>query len=221
MVLINLISIRLAEHILEILGRASQNIRILKVLNDSRHQLDRLIDMRTAEVHIVINNGSRLMCLVEQLLYLVAQHRCNGKIRTNHDDIVSRHVGHIHIQSLTGIIFIEDIFGIIVFIQKSQRYRRFSFREYIYIRRIYSIVPHVSQNHLSYTVVSRFTDKSNILPHSSQRDHGIIHRTTRHSSFRLSVAEKNVENRFSNTDNLSHKSLLIYYLLNARERSPR
>ena len=57
---------------------------------------------------------------------------------------------------------------------------------------------------LTHTIVTRFTDKCSIHANTPQRDQTVEHRTARHSPYRLVVPENNVENRFANTNYFTH-----------------
>ena len=202
--------IRLAEHITEVFGRAAQDIGIFKVFQQRRHQLDSFVGMGAAEVYIVIDNGSPLTGQLQEAFYLIAEHRCNGKIGTYHHNVVRLYIGHLHLQTLVRIVLVEKILRIVPFVQESQRYRRFTVRKYVYTVGTYSVVPHILQNDPSYPVVPGFADKGDIYPHPSQRNHGIINGSSGYSCLWLVVPEQDVEDGFADTDYFSiHRLILI------------
>ena len=72
-----------------------------------------------------------------------------------------------NVQPLFGIVFIEDVFRVAVFVQESQGYGRFAIREHIDVIRRDMIVTHELQDDVSNMVVARFADETYIDSHAS------------------------------------------------------
>ena len=118
--------------------------------------------MSLTEIHIVVDDGTHLTGLVKQLLYFVTQLGCNGVERTEHDDVITRHFRHFHIQTKIGIILIENILRIVLLVQESQRNRRPTVRINHNIVGSHSVLLHKVKDNVSYLIPSYFTDKSHI-----------------------------------------------------------
>ena len=75
--------------------------------------------MRATEIDIIIEQRSPLARIIEKLHYLTTQYGIQSKIGTEHHHIVTVYFRKLHIQPLRRIVFIEQIFSIILLIQKS------------------------------------------------------------------------------------------------------
>ena len=64
LMLIDLVRIGHAEHIAEVFRRTTDDVGILEVFQDGRHQLDGFVGMGATEIDIIVNDGSGLTCLV-------------------------------------------------------------------------------------------------------------------------------------------------------------
>ena len=174
-VLINLVRIVYLEKILKILGRASQNIRIFKILKHSRHQFYCLRHVIATEIHVIIYNGAIVLSLIHNLFYFVTQQRRDSIIRAYHQYIILSYLRHFHVKSQFRIILVEYIFRIVPFVKESQRHRRFTVWKHIHAVCLHTVFTHIFKNNLPYPVIPSLTDESHIHTHSSERYYAIIY----------------------------------------------
>ena len=116
--------------------------------------------MGRTKIGIVVHDGFLFACLVEQLQHFLAQHRIQCVVRADDNNVVLFQFGVYDIQPLFGIIFVEDIFGIAVVIQKGKLNGRFPVRKYVDVVRGDMIVTHEPEDDIAYMVVAGFTDET-------------------------------------------------------------
>ena len=69
------------------------------------------------------------------------------------------------------------------------------------------IFTHELQNDISYPVITCFTDKTYLDPHSSEGYDAVEYRASRYGCGRLVASKDDVEDCFSDTDYFSHSDL--------------
>jgi hypothetical protein len=74
--------------------------------------------MRRAEVHVVIEYRPTLMRIFQKTVHLRTNHRIHRIERAIHHDIVRLDFRKYKIDLVVRMILIEDVFGIILFIQE-------------------------------------------------------------------------------------------------------
>ena len=120
------------------------------------------------------------------------------------------------------IIFVEQVIGILMLIQKGQRERTLPVREAVDISRGDMILFHKRLNHVPHVVIAYFADKKDLLPQTPQRDQSIEHGTSRDSRIRLVSFEYNIQNGLANAYYLSHTPIYAYsFLLCSRLFEPK
>ena len=195
---------RLVIHILKILRATFDDIGQLKVLKDISRNLHQILEMRRTIVYIVVKNGALLVCILQECQHLWTDNRVDGIERAKHHHIVRLDIGRDKLQAVVGMILIKDILGIVVLVQKRQRYGRFSLGIHTDVRGINMIILQKADDATPHTIVARFADKSRIYAATSKRYQSVEHRTARHSTNRLIVAEDDVQYSFSYSYYFSH-----------------
>ena len=197
-------------HVEEIFFRAAHDVRILQVFDDGRCQLDGLFLVGRAEVGVVVDDGPCRACPVQEFQHLIAQHRVQCVVGTQHHHVVLLYLGECHIQPLGGVILVEDIFCIAVLVQESQRYGRLAVGKDIDVVRRDMVLAHEAQNQVAHAVIARLADETYRDARAPQRHDSVEHRPSGHCGRGLLVAEDDVEDGFADTDYFSHNSDLDF-----------
>ena len=152
----------------EVLAAPPHKVGIFQVFQEIGRDTHHIILMRGTKVHVVIDNGTMTAGIVEQSHHLRPYHRIHGKERAKDNNIVLMDLG-IHIfQLVVCMILVEDVFGLIVIIEKSQRDRRLTLWEHAHIVGIHPVFPQKIDNVFSHPVVTGLADKSDIHSTASQ-----------------------------------------------------
>ena len=104
----------------EILMASAYYVCNSKVLLESVTQGLNLMCMVVAEVKVIVENGSLLLGVVQERPYLILENRIECKICSESHYVILLDERHFKVQTVVGIIFVETIVGIAIFIQKRQ-----------------------------------------------------------------------------------------------------
>ena len=105
---------------IKILTRATHDVSILEVLEIVGRDLHHIILVRVAIVDIIIDDGAMGARIVEQTYDLRADHGVYGIEGAEKHDVIGLDVGIDEVELIVRMIFIEDVFGIVVLIEESQ-----------------------------------------------------------------------------------------------------
>ena len=100
------------EH-LEVFVRTFYDIGILEIFDNGTHELDGLASMIAAEIDIVVDDGTRTACFIEQGFYLVAHLGVEGIVGAEEDDVVALYRGTLPIVATGEGFLIEGVGGIV------------------------------------------------------------------------------------------------------------
>ena len=118
MIRIHPITRLLTEQVEEILVRATHDVGILQVLQDSRHQPDRLMRMGLPEVKVIIDNSLSLMRILQELHHPWPKGGIERIIRTDDKNVICLNAWEGNLQALRWVVFVESVLGISVGIEK-------------------------------------------------------------------------------------------------------
>ena len=149
---------------------SAYEISHLQVLYQIRRNLHDFVQMRSTEVDVVIKNGAVLLRILQEAGNLRTDHRIQSEERTEEHDVARIDFRCGKLQLVVRMIFIEDVVGIVVLVEESQRERRLRFREDAHIVSIHPIISQKLNHILSYAVVARLADKRSIYARTAQRD---------------------------------------------------
>ena len=113
-------SIRRGIEILEVLKRTPHHRRHLHILDNGRENDRDIINMRCSEVNVIIDESTCLESTLKECLYKWAQHRIHSEERTEYHDITLLHLRKLILYRHIGMILIELILRIVVFIKESK-----------------------------------------------------------------------------------------------------
>ena len=77
--------------------------------------------MGGAEVHIVVEDGPVVAGILQETLHLLTNHRIDGIVGAEHHNVVRLYLRKNEVQTVVGMILIEDVLRIVLFIKKRQR----------------------------------------------------------------------------------------------------
>ena len=77
--------------------------------------------MRSTEVDIIIEDGSTLMGIVQKFLYLWTNDGVQRIIAAKKYDVVFVDFRITKVQTVVGMVFIENVFCIVLLVEESQR----------------------------------------------------------------------------------------------------
>jgi len=120
--LVDRLGIVLVEHNLEVLLAASYDVGILQILQDIGIQLHYLVLMGSAEVHVVVDDGPFLSGILKEALHLRTDHGIHGIVRAEHHDVVSLYLWEHEVQTVVGVVLIEDVLRVVILVEEGQRY---------------------------------------------------------------------------------------------------
>ena len=102
------------------------------------------------------------------------------------------------------MVFVKDVFGIVLFVQEGQRQRRLGVGIYIHTVGTATVVLQKLDDIATYPIVACLTNESILHATTSQGNQGIERRTAWYSSDGLVIAEDNVKHRLTYSYNFSH-----------------
>ena len=143
-------------------------------------------------------------CIVEQSDHLRPNDRVDGVERSEEHDIVGLHVRVDEIELVVGMILVENVLCIVVFVEERQRNGRLGVGEHVHVVGIHAILFQKVDDVPAHAVAAGLTDKGAVHPRTPQRDDGIERGTTRISPDGLPVFKDNVEHGLSYSDNFAH-----------------
>ena len=111
-----------------------------------------------------------ILGVLQETGHLRTNHRIQGEERTEEHDVARIDFGSSKLQLVVGMVLVEDVVGIVVLVEESQRERRLRFREDAHIVSIHPIISQKLNHILSYAVVARLADKRSIYARTAQRD---------------------------------------------------
>ena len=76
--------------------------------------------MRSTVVHIIVDDGAFVLGIVEEGRHLRTNHGVHGVIRAEHHDVIGLDIGIDKLQLVMRMIFIEDVFRIVILIEERQ-----------------------------------------------------------------------------------------------------
>ena len=160
--------------------------------------------MAGAIVQVVVENGSVLVGIVEKSGHLRAYYGVDGKKRAEDHHVVGVHFGIHKIELIMGMIFVEQVFSVVLLVEESQREGRLGVGKHAHAAVIYTIVAQEALHPFAHTVVAGLTDKISGHTSAPQRYDGIECRAARNGLERLFALENNVEHSLANTYYTSH-----------------
>lgn len=204
--LIGIDFVRVVEFVddLEVLTGATHDVSILQVLEIVGRDTHHLILVRRAEVDIVIDDSSMGTGIVEEPYNLWTDDGVDGVEGAKDDDVVRMDVRIDKVELVVGMILIEDVLGIVVFIEESQGDRRLRVGKDVDIISIDAIIFQKLDDVLPYPVTACLTDECRCHAGSGQRDDGIERRATGISSDRLLILKDYIENGLTDSYNFTH-----------------
>ena len=78
--------------------------------------------MRGAEVHVVVEDGPLIVGILQESLYLLADDRIDGIVGAEHYDVIRLYLRQDEVQTVVGMILIEDVLCVVVLVEERQRY---------------------------------------------------------------------------------------------------
>ena len=107
-------------HHLEIVGTTSDDVGQLEVLQDIGRHLHQVVAMRSTVVHIVVEDGSLLVSILQECQHLGTNHGIDGIERAKHHHIIRLDIRCDKLQTIMGMVLVEDILRIVVVIEERQ-----------------------------------------------------------------------------------------------------
>ena len=74
--------------------------------------------MRRTEVNIVVNDSSIVLGMIEESRHLRTNHRIHSIVGAKHHNVIRLDVGINEIQLVMRMILIEDVFRIVLLVEK-------------------------------------------------------------------------------------------------------
>ena len=142
--------------------------------------------------------------MVEKAKHLWAYHGIDGIVGAKHHDVVGVDLRIDEVELVVAMVFVEEVFGIIVLVEEGQRDGRLALGVDIDVFGVDMVVVEKLDDVLSHTVVARLADERGIDARPSERDDAIEHGAARHGSYGLLVLEDDVEHGFSDSYNFAH-----------------
>ena len=78
--------------------------------------------MRGTEVYVVVDDGTLFTGIFKETLHLGTYDGIDGIIGAEHHDVVGLDVRIDHVQTVVGMILIEDVLCIILLVEECERY---------------------------------------------------------------------------------------------------
>ena len=120
------------------------------------------IFMGSTEVDIIIEDSPMLTGIIQKTIYLWSNHGIQSEITTKKHDIIGMNVWIGILDTVTVMILVEDIFRIVLLIQKGKREGRPGFRIDMDKRGVHAVLFQKTDNHLSDPVVTRLTNHTRL-----------------------------------------------------------
>ena len=76
--------------------------------------------MGSTVVHVIIEDGTMLLGIVQKTHHLRTYHRIDGEKRTKDYHVIRLHFGIYKVKLVVEMVFIKNILGIVLFIEKGQ-----------------------------------------------------------------------------------------------------
>ena len=156
--------------------------------------------MILAEVDIIIEPRASIVRFAKVLAHHRTNDRIDGKERTEKDDVFLRHLRQSYVQQICGMVFIELVLRVVMFVQKSQRDMRLGIRMAAHILVRDTVPTQEMANHIAYMVTSRLRNHGACHSGATQRHDAVEGRTARHGFLRLVILEQDIQHRFSYSD---------------------
>ena len=78
--------------------------------------------MRGAVIHVIVENGASLAGVSQKRCHLVADDGIDGIERAIHHNVIGLDVRIDHVQTVVGMIFIEDVLCIVLLVEECERH---------------------------------------------------------------------------------------------------
>jgi len=144
----------------EVLIGATYDIGILEILDNGSHKLDGLSCMITAEINVVIDDGTCVTSLIEQSCHLIAHIGVEGIVGAKKDDVVVPYCGTQPVGTLSEGLLIEGVGGVIMVVEEGKRYGRLTLRVLSEVTVVNSIVAKERADYAAYPIVTNLADEA-------------------------------------------------------------
>ena len=128
-------------------------------MTEITNKIHDVVLMRSTEVDVIIEDGSMLLGILQKACHLWTNHWVEGEEGAEEHDVVRLDVGSGKLQLIVRMILVEDVVGIVVVIEESQRQRRLRVREDAHVVSIHAIVSQKLNHVFSDAVVACLTDE--------------------------------------------------------------
>ena len=156
---VDAVGIVLAVHNGKVLVGATYDVCQLEVLEDVGRQLDHLVTVGGAVVDVVVEDGATLLGIFEEGLHLRTHHGVDGEVGAEEHHIVGLDIGVGEVQTVVRVVLIEDVFGVVLFVEEGQRQRRLGVWKDADTRGVDTVVGQVLLDVVAHAVVAGLTDK--------------------------------------------------------------
>ena len=201
---------------LKVVDGAAHNVGKFEIFYERLVQFQLLGCVVLAKINIVVEYRTSFACILEKGLYLAAQQRVEHKVRAVDDNVVGLYIGKLHVEMRGGILFVEKVLGVVIFVEKGKRDGRFYIAVAIDARDVHAAVDETIDNNVAHAVAANLAHEDGSNAHASKRDDAVEDRAAGHCLHRTVVLEENVKNRLAYSYYLFHFSLAIIFFSSSR-----
>ena len=146
----------------KVVTATSYDIRILQILNQIRRNLHDFVLVGRTVIDVVVKNCASFVGIFQEVGHLWTHDGIDREERTEHDDVVGIDLGVYKLQSIMGMIFVKEVVGVVLFIEKSQRDGRFTIGKHVDIIGINAILFQKINDAAAHSVVAGFGNESSV-----------------------------------------------------------
>ena len=194
----------LLEEYLKVFAGAAHDVGQFQIVQQIGRQLHHLVAMGSAEVDIIVEDGPLLAGIVEETVHLWTDDGVQGKVAAEEHDVVGTHLRIAVVDTVFLVVFVENVFGIVLLVEESQRERRLRLGVDVDIVGIDMIVAQKLNDVATHKVVARLADHAGLNAGAAQRHDGVERAATGYGTDGLSALENDVEHGLADSYYFSH-----------------